>query len=152
MLRVLHGTIDAVTTMTEDLRFNTAISQMMVFVNELNQREVRPRSVLETFVLLLAPYAPHLAEELWSRLGHAGGLAHAPWPAADPRYLVADKVTVVVQVNGKVRDQIEVPADAAKDAVLAAAKGTEKIAPWLEGKTLVKEIFVPGKLVNLVVR
>jgi len=151
VLRVLHGTIDAVTTMTEDLRFNTAISQMMVFVNELNQRGVRPRSVLETFVLLLAPYAPHLAEELWSRLGRTEPLAHAPWPAADPRYLVADTVTVVVQVNGKVRDQIEVPADAAKDAVLEAAKGAEKIVPWLEGKTLVKEIYVPGKLVNLVV-
>ncbi len=152
LLRVLHRTIDAVTTMTEDLRFNTAISQMMVFVNELNQREVRPRSVLETFVLLLAPYAPHLAEEIRSRLGHAGTLAYEPWPAADPQYLVQDLVTVVVQVNGKVRDQLEVEADADKDTVIARAKAAPKIVPWLEGKTLVKEIYVPGKLVSLVVK
>ena len=151
-LRVLHRTIDAVTTMTGELRFNTAISQMMVFVNEMNQREVRPRAVLETFVLLLAPYAPHLAEELWARLGHGTTLAYEPWPAADPAYLVEDLVTVVVQVNGKVRDQLEVPADADKEAVLAAARGAEKIGSWLEGKTVVKEIFVPGKLVNLVVK
>ncbi len=152
VLRVLHKTIDAVTTMTEDLRFNTAISQMMVFVNELNQREVRPRSVLETFVLLIAPYAPHLAEELWSRLGHGDTLARAPWPAADPQYLVEDLITVVVQVNGKVRDQIEVPADAAKDAILAQAIAGEKIQQWVEGKQIVKQIYVPGKLVSLVVK
>ncbi|MCK9996974.1 MAG: leucine--tRNA ligase, partial [Candidatus Krumholzibacteria bacterium] len=108
-LRVLHKTIDAVTVMTEDLRFNTAISQMMVFVNEMTSLEVRPRSVLEQFVLLLAPYAPHMAEELWSRLGHSGTLSFETWPTADPRYLVEDLITVVVQVNGKVREQLEVP-------------------------------------------
>jgi leucyl-tRNA synthetase len=151
-LRVLHRTIDAVTTMTEDLRFNTAISQMMVFVNEMNQLEVRPRAVLETFVLLLAPYAPHLAEEIWSRLGHETSLAYAPWPAADPRHLVEDTVTVVVQVNGKLRDQIEVPVGAAEEDVIARAMAAQKVVPWLEGKQLVKRIHVPGKLVNLVVR
>ncbi|MFO7608856.1 MAG: leucine--tRNA ligase [Candidatus Krumholzibacteriia bacterium] len=152
VLRVLHRTIDAVTGMTEDLRFNTAISQLMVCVNELNQRQVRPRAVLEAFVLLLAPYAPHLAEEIWARLGHAESLARAPWPIADPRYLVADTVTVVVQVNGKVRDQLEVPADADKDAVIAQARAAQKIVPWLEGKAVVKEIYVAGKLVNIVVK
>ena len=151
-LRVVHRTIDAVTSMTEDLRFNTAISQMMVCVNELNQLAVRPRAVLETVTLLLAPYAPHLAEEIWAKLGHKQSLAHEPWPVADPRHLVADTVTVVVQVNGKLRDQIEVPAEAAQDAVIAQAKATQKIVPWLEGKTLVKEIYVAGKLVNLVVK
>ena len=151
-LRILHRCVDAVTTMTSDLRFNTAISQMMVFVNEMNQQEVRPRAVLETFALLLAPYAPHLAEELWSRFGHEDTLAYAAWPQVDPQYLVADTVTVVVQVNGKLRDQIEVPADADKDVVLAQARGAEKIATWLDGKQVVKEIYVPGKLVNLVVK
>ena len=151
-LRVLHRTIDAVTAMTGDLRFNTAISQMMVCVNELIQLEVRPRAVLETFVLLLAPYAPHLAEELWAKLGHERSLAYEAWPVADPRYLAADTVTVVVQVNGKLRDQIEVPAGAAGEAVIAQARATPKIVPWLEGRTVVKEIFVPGKLVNLVVK
>ena len=125
---------------------------MMVFVNEMNQQEVRPRAVLETFALLLAPYAPHLAEELWSRFGHEDTLAYAAWPQVDPQYLVADTVTVVVQVNGKLRDQIEVPADADKDVVLAQARGAEKIATWLDGKQVVKEIYVPGKLVNLVVK
>ncbi|MCP4570908.1 MAG: leucine--tRNA ligase [bacterium] len=151
-LRILHKTIDAVTSMTGDLRFNTAISQMMVFVNEMNQLEVRPRSVLEQFVLLLAPYAPHLAEEVWSRLGHEGTLAYEGWPTADEKYLVSDSITVVVQINGKLRAQLEVPVDAEQDAVLDLACGHEKIVPWLEGKNLVKRIYVPGKLVNLVVK
>jgi leucyl-tRNA synthetase len=151
-LRVLHKTIDAVTTMTEDLRFNTAISQMMVFVNEMTNMEVRPRSVVETFVLLLAPYAPHLAEEIWSRLGHDTTLTYEQWPDADPQYLAEDLITVVVQVNGKVRDQLEVPADIAQDQIIAQALATEKIQGWVEGKTIVKQIYVPGKLVNLVVR
>jgi leucyl-tRNA synthetase len=151
-LRVLHKTIDAVTTMTEDLRFNTAISQMMVFVNEMTGMETRPRAVLEQFVLLLAPYAPHLAEEMWSRLGHGDTLAYEAWPKADPAYLVDDTITVVVQVMGKLRDQMEVPADADKDAILDLAVALEKIQPWLEGKEVVKRIYVPGKLVNLVVK
>ncbi len=151
-LRLLHKTVHAVTTMTEDLRFNTAISQMMVFVNEMTNLDVRPRAVLEPFVLLLAPYAPHLAEELWSRLGHEQTLAYAAWPAYDEKYLVEDTITVVVQVNGKVRDQLDVPADIAKDDIIALATGSEKVQGWLEGKNLVKAIYVPGKLVSLVVK
>ncbi len=151
-LRVLHKTIDAVTTMTGDLRFNTAISQMMVFVNEMMQMDVRPRAVLEPFVLLLSPYAPHLAEELWSRLGHDETLVYETWPAADPAYLVQDTITVVVQVMGKLRDQLEVPADADKETILDLATSSAKIQPWLEGKKVVKRIYVPGKLVNLVVK
>ncbi len=151
-LRVLHKTIDAVTTMTEDLRFNTAISQMMVFVNEMTQLEVRPRAVLEKFVLLLGPYAPHLAEELWSRLGHTETMAYEAWPVADPAYLVQDLITVVVQVNGKVRDQLEIPADAAEQDVKDAALGSAKVTQWTEGKQIVKTIYVPGKLVSVVVK
>ncbi|MBU8871275.1 MAG: leucine--tRNA ligase [Gemmatimonadales bacterium] len=151
-LKILHKTIDAVTTMTEELRFNTAISQMMVFVNEMSQAAVRPRSVLEQFVLLLAPYAPHWSEEVWRRLGHQDTVAFETWPTAEARYLVEDMITVVVQVNGKVRDQIEISADAQKDAVLAQAVGAEKVQQWLKGKEIVKQIYVPGKLVSLVVR
>jgi leucyl-tRNA synthetase len=151
-LKILHKTIAAVTTMTEDLRFNTAISQMMVFVNEVTPLEVRPRAVLEQFVLLLSPYAPHMAEELWSLLGHQGTLAYEAWPEADPDYLVEETITVAVQVNGKVRDQLTVAADAGKDEVLAMAVAADKIKPWLEGKNLVKQIYVPGKLVSLVVK
>jgi leucyl-tRNA synthetase len=151
-LRVLHKTIAEVTWMTEDLRFNTAISQMMVFVNEMIQREVRPRAVLETFVLLLAPYAPHLAEELWAKLGHGETLAYEPWPTADETYLVADTMTIVVQVMGKVRDQMDVPADADQDTIIATALAREKIQGWIEGKDVVKKIYVPGKLVNIVAK
>jgi len=151
-LRILHKTIDAVTTMTEELRFNTAISQMMVFVNEMTQLDVRPRSILEQFVLLLGPYAPHMAEELWSRLGHEGTLSYETWPVADPQYLVQDMITVVVQVNGKVREQLEVQADASDEDVKEAALGSEKIAQWTAGKQIVKTIYVPGKLVNVVVK
>ncbi|MEN8006399.1 MAG: leucine--tRNA ligase [Candidatus Krumholzibacteriota bacterium] len=151
-LRVLHKTIDAVTTMTEDLRFNTAISQMMVFVNEMTGLEVRPRSVLEQFVLLLNPYAPHMAEELWSRLGHEGTLSYETWPVADPQYLVEDLINVVVQVNGKVREQLAVPTDIGQDEIIAQALASEKVQTWTEGKTVVKTIYVPGKLVSVVVK
>jgi len=151
-LRILHKTIDAVTTMTEELRFNTAISQMMVFVNEMTQLDVRPRSILEQFVLLLGPYAPHMSEELWSRLGHVDTMAYEVWPVADPQYLVQDMITVVVQVNGKVREQLEVQADASDEDVKEAALGSEKIAQWTAGKQIVKTIYVPGKLVNVVVK
>ena len=151
-LRVLHRTIHEVTHMTDDLRLNTAISQMMVFVNEMTPREVRPRRVLETFVLLLAPYAPHLAEELWQLLGHAHTLAFEAWPEADPRYLAQEMVTVVVQVNGKLRDSFEVPVDAEADAVKRAAAGREKLQPHLASKNVVKTVYVPGKLVNFVVK
>ncbi len=152
LLHLLHKTIHAVTTMTEDLRFNTAISQMMVFVNELTGREVRPRAVLEPFVLLLAPYAPHLAEELWAKLGHAGTLTYEPWPRYDERYLVEDLITVVVQVNGKVRDQLQVAADEDPQAVKALALESTKVRSWTEGKKIVKTIYVPGKLVSVVVK
>jgi leucyl-tRNA synthetase len=151
-LRLLHRTVHEVTWMTEELRFNTAISQMMVFVNEMNQREVRPRAVLEPFLLLLAPYAPHLAEEIWRRLGHADTLAYEPWPAADERYLAVETVTVVVQVNGKLRDRLAVPAGADEAAVRELALASEKVAPHLAGKRIVKAVYVPGKLLNLVVR
>ena len=151
-LRILHKTIDAVTTMTEDLRFNTAISQMMVFVNEMTSLEVRPRSVLEQFVLLLSPYAPHMAEELWAKLGHAETLAYEPWPQADEQYLVEDLVTIAVQVNGKVREQLQVPADIDAEAIKELATGSEKVQTWVGDKTIVKVIYVPGKLVSVVVK
>ncbi|MDY0108449.1 MAG: leucine--tRNA ligase [Candidatus Krumholzibacteria bacterium] len=149
--RCLHQCIDAVTDRTEKLLFNTAISQLMVFVNEMNQMPARPRAVLEPFVLLLAPYAPHLAEELWAKLGHRDSLAYEPWPLADARYLTQAAVTYVVQINGKVRDRIEVAAAADEAAVRQAALASEKVQKWLDGKTITKCVFVPGKLLGLVV-
>ena len=150
--RALHKCIDQVSHMTEDLRFNTAISQMMIFTNEMNARATRPRAALETFVLLLAPYAPHLAEELWSRLGHESSLIAEPWPVADPQWLISDTVTVVVQVNGKLRDQLEVATDADPEQVKASALASPKILQWTAGKQIVKVIYVPGKLVSVVVK
>ena len=97
--RVMHRTVKKVTEDIEALKFNTAVSQMMVFVNELTRLEKRPRAALETLVLVLAPFAPHIAEELWRRLGHGGSLARAPWPAFDPAQCVEDTVTLAVQVN-----------------------------------------------------
>jgi leucyl-tRNA synthetase len=149
-LKILHRTIDEVTRMTEDLHFNTAISQMMMFVNEMNPREVRPRAVMETFVLLLSPYAPHLAEELWRALGHPETLAYEPWPEADPRWLVRETVTVVVQINGKLRDKLDIPAGTDEQTVLSLLEGRERLQAHLEGKTVVKTIYVPDKLVSIV--
>ncbi|MBE0645471.1 MAG: leucine--tRNA ligase [Bacteroidetes bacterium] len=151
-LRLLHKTIKKVGEDIEALRFNTAISQMMIFVNEMNKKDVRPRAVMETFVLLLAPFAPHLAEELWRLMGHEATLAREPWPAFDPVYTVDDEVEVILQVNGKLRDKLLVAKGTAAADLEAAAKENEKVLAHIEGKTVVKVIAVPDKLVNIVVR
>jgi leucyl-tRNA synthetase len=152
LLRVLHQTIKKVTDDTESLNFNTAISQMMIFVNELTAQESRPRAVLEPFVLLLAPYAPHLAEELWSRIrgiGHSASLAYEPWPAYDEAQLKQDTVTIVLQVNGKVRDKIEAPSDIAREELEKLALDNASVQQHTAGKQIKKVIVVPGKLVNI---
>lgn len=149
--KALHRTIHKVTGDIERLAFNTAIAAMMIFVNEATKSTARlSRSQLLRFTQILAPFAPHLGEELWQRLGGGGLLAYAPWPTVDERQLVDDEVEIAVQVLGKVRARIQVAADAAKDDVLAAAR--EAAAKWLEGKTVVKEIVVPKKLVNFVAK
>jgi leucyl-tRNA synthetase len=150
-LRTLHQTIAKVTDDIDGLRFNTAIAAMMEFVNAANKWEAVPRSVAGPFVLLVSPFAPHLAEELWQRLGHDASLAYVEWPEADPDLLVEETVTIGVQVNGKARGTVDVAPDAPKDDVLAAAKADENVARHLEGKTIRKEIYVPGRIVNLVV-
>ena len=154
LLRRLHETIKKVTDDLERLQFNTAISQMMILVNDLTKEEERPRSVVETLVLLLAPFAPHLAEELWERLGHgpAEPLSTFPWPQAEAKYLERNEVEYVIQVNGKVRGKVTVPAAADKDAVEAAARAEETVRPWLEGKEVLKVVFVPKKLISFVVK
>ncbi len=151
VLRVLHQTIAKVTEDVEALKFNTAISQMMVFVNEIMKQPARPRVVLEPFLLALAPFAPHLGEELWHRLGHAESLAFAPWPSYDPALCIEDTVTVAVQVNGKLRATLELPRGAGQADVQAAASADERIARYLDGVTIRKVIHVQDKLLNLVV-
>ncbi len=150
LLKVLHQTIKKVGDDTDTLAFNTAVSQMMIFVNEVTAQEKRPRKLLEPFVLLLAPYAPHLAEELWEKLGHNQSLAYAPWPKYDEALLKEDKVIVILQVNGKVRDRVDVPAEISREDLEKLALANERVQEHLAGKQVKKIIVVPGKLVNVV--
>jgi leucyl-tRNA synthetase len=150
--RVLHKTIAAVTADIQRLEFNTAISRMMECTNYYTRETVRPREALEKLVLLLSPFAPHIAEELWELLGHKQTLAYEPWPKTDERWLREDTIEVPVQVNGKLRGKVSVPAGSDQAALEAAAKTDEKIAELLAGKTIVKTIVVPGRLVNFVVK
>jgi leucyl-tRNA synthetase len=152
-LRLLHRTIAGVSEDYAALRNNTAVAKLIEYTNHLTKqhRDSVPRAAVEPLVLMLAPLAPHLAEELWQRLGHPTSLAHGPFPVADPDYLVEDTVEYPVQVNGKVRGRITVPADADADAVEAAALADEKVQTSLGGATPKKVIVVAGRLVNLVV-
>jgi len=149
--KILHHTIRKVTEDIEGMRYNTAIAAMMEFLNEAMRWEQRPRSVLDSFILILSPFAPHIAEELWSRLGHKETLAYESWPEFNPAFLIEANVEVVVQVNGKLRGRIVVPRESDQVTVLALAKSDPGVAVHLEGKTIRKEIYVPGKLVNFVV-
>jgi len=154
-LRVVHATIKKVGEDIEALSFNTAIAQMMVFVNTFTNVSPRPAAALRTLLILLNPFAPHLTEELWARLGaqfagFEGLAADQPWPAYDPALLVEDEVEVVIQVNGKIRDKIVVSKDASKEAVEAAALASPKVQEFTNGKTIKKVVVVPGKLVNIV--
>jgi leucyl-tRNA synthetase len=149
--RLLHRTIKKVTEDIEELRLNTAIAQMMVFTNEMTKLDERPRSLLEPFVLLLSPFAPHLCEELWERLGHRPSLAREPWPSYDPALIVSERLTIPVQINGKLRSKIEVAADAAREEVIALARQDAKVREWLQGKEERNVIYVEKKLVNFVV-
>jgi leucyl-tRNA synthetase len=148
--RLEARTIQGVTEDLEAMRFNTAISKLMIYVRDAARDAALPRQGAETLALLLAPLAPHLAEELWSRLGHAESLAYAPWPQADPSLLVEETVRLAVQVNGKRRDEIEVPADADEAAIRALALDSENVKRHLEGRDPRKVIVVPGRLVNIV--
>ncbi|MEW6246688.1 MAG: leucine--tRNA ligase [Nitrospirota bacterium] len=149
--RLLHQTIKKVTEDIEELRFNTAIAQMMVFTNEMTKLNERPRSLLEPFILLLSPFAPHLCEELWERLGHQPSLARHPWPSHDPALIVSERMTIPVQINGKLRSKIEVTADAAREQVIAVARQDAKVREWLQGKEPRNVIYVEKKLINFVV-
>lgn len=151
-LRVLHKTIQAVTADIESLSFNTAISRMMEFVNAVSSVEPRPKALLESFVLLLSPFAPHLAEELWELLGHAQSLAYEPWPAFDPKLIVESEVEIPVQVNGKVRGKLVLAVGETQEAAVQAAQADDKITAQLAGKQIMKVIYVANRLLNFVVK
>ncbi len=152
LLKTLHKSIKKVSEDTASLNFNTAIAQMMILVNDLYKEETLPRQVAETLAKLLSPYVPHLAEELWQQLGHTTLLSATAWPEWDEHLTVDDTVTLIFQVNGKVRSKAEVPMGLGKEEALSLAKADEKIQKWIEGKDTVKEIVVPDKLVNIVVK
>ena len=149
-LRVMHRTIAGVIDDYVGLRNNTAIAKLIEYTNHLTKHAITAREAVEPLVLMLAPVAPHMAEELWRRLGHDRPLAHGPFPQPDAQYLVDDTVEYPVQVNGKVRGRISVAADASAEVLEAAALADEKVAAFLSGATPRKVIVVPGRLVNLV--
>ena len=148
--RLTALTIAGVSDDLEAMRFNTAISKLMVFSRDITKDAPLPLISAETFLLLLAPMAPHLAEEIWQRLGHAESLAYAPWPAADPALLVSDEITLVVQVNGKKRGEILVPTDVSDADAQARALALDAVQRVLEGRAPKKVIVVKGRLVNVV--
>ena len=135
----------------EKLHFNTALSALMIFLNEAEKVGSVTKETAITFTKLLAPLAPHLAEELWEALGQKGFVVDAKWPSYDDAQLLSETFTLVVQVNGKVRANIEVPTDISETDAIAKAKGLGNVQKYLEGKEVKKEVYVKGKLVSLVV-
>ena len=150
--KVMHQTVIKVTSDIENMSFNTAISQLMIFNNEMMKMDKRYREPCETFVKLLHPFAPHIAEEMWSILGHNESLTNVAWPEADHSKAVENTVEVVFQVNGKVRAKASVAKDMDKAALEKLAMENERVKEFMAGKTVVKSIVVPGKLVNIVVK
>lgn len=150
--KILQETIKKVTEDIEGLRFNTAISQMMIFLNHLGKVGSFTKETGKVFIQLVAPFAPHIGEELWSRLGESPSVVNATWPKYDASKLVQDEATIVLQVNGKVRAELNISLKASREEVLELAKSHERMVPYLEGKQVAKVIYVPGKILNIVVK
>jgi leucyl-tRNA synthetase len=149
--RVLHQTIKKVTKDIEGYAFNTAISQMMIFINHMSKQAVRPKAAMEQFTLILSPFAPHLCEELWQRLGHTDSLAYEPWPAFDADKAQEKEIELAVQIKGKTKDKITIAADATEDQIQQMALASEKVKAALDGKEPRKIIVIKSRLVNIVV-
>ena len=149
--KILHATIKKVTGDIESLSFNTAISQMMIFVNAFTTAELIPLSAMQTFLILLNPFAPHLSSELWENLKLPGQITEQPWPGYDEKFLIEDEVEIVIQVNGKVRDRMNMSIQASEEELKAAALANPKIQQLIAGKIVQKTVIVPKKLVNIVV-
>lgn len=149
--KILNKTIQKVEKDIENLSFNTAIAQMMIFVNEMTPKSNRPRKILKPFVQVLAPFAPHIAEELWSKLGYKNSIAYEKFPYVDIAYLEDEEVNLAVQVNGKLRGEMKVSKDLSQEEIFQKAKELEKVKIHLDGKNIVREIYVKDKLLNFVV-
>jgi leucyl-tRNA synthetase len=152
LIRLLHKTIKKVSDDTSSLNFNTAISAMMVYSDKLNKLETLPRSLWESMIKMVSPYAPHLAEELWEKLGYKESISKADWPVYDEKLTADDEVTIVVQINGKIRDSFVVPAGTSKEEMEKTGMSLPGVTKWTDGKDIVKVITVPGKLINIVVK
>jgi len=150
--RLLHRTIKKVSEDLDSLKFHTAIAQLMTFLNEAQKAKSFPREIASTYALLVSPFAPHLGEELWELLGNKDTLAYEPWPTYDEELAKLEQLTIAIQVNGKLRETIDVDASIEKDELLSLAKEQPKVKSQLEGKSIVREIAVPGRLVNFVVK
>ncbi|MDR3276134.1 MAG: leucine--tRNA ligase [Treponema sp.] len=151
LVRLLHKTIKKLSRDTETLSFNTAISAMMIYSNELARLQAVPRSLWEPLVQMISPYAPHLGEELWEKLGHSESVFRSAWPVWDEALCTENEALIVVQVNGKIRDKFNAPAGTGKAELETRARALPGVAKWIEGRRIVKLIAVPGKLVNIVV-
>jgi leucyl-tRNA synthetase len=152
LIKLLHRTIKKVSEDTASLNFNTAISAMMIYSNELAKLAEIPRGFWEPLVIMLSAYAPHLSEELWEKLGHKESVTACPWPVFDEALTHDDEVTIVVQVNGKIRDKFIAAAGTAKEELEKTALALPGVQKWLEGQTTAKVISVPDKLVNIVLK
>jgi leucyl-tRNA synthetase len=152
LVALRHRTIKKVGEDIESFAFNTAISALMIYLNAVQDEKQSSRADLQHLLLLLNPFAPHLTEELWEKLGHHDSLCRSPWPAYDPKHLVDSTVEYAVQVNGKVRDTFTIAADASQDQVAETALKLDKVKTAIGSLTIVKRIVVPKKLVNLVVK
>ena len=151
IMKLTHKLIHKAESDLESLQFNTTIAKMMEFVNALSQKDMYPKQALETLVLILAPFAPHISEEMWSLLGHTETVAYEPFPKADPRYLVDEVVTYVIQVNGKLRGRVDLSKDKSEDEIIQEALNCQNVQRFLDGKAVKKTIFVPQKLLNFVI-
>jgi leucyl-tRNA synthetase len=150
-LRLLNQTIKKVGDDIESFGFNTAISAMMIFVNHLSKQTVRPKTVVENFVLILAPFAPHIAEELWQKLGHTDSLTYEPWPEYDRELIKEKEIELAVQVNGKIKDRIVVSSDADEEQIKQKALSSERVIATIAGKEPKKIIVIKSRLVNIVI-
>jgi len=150
--RLIHQTIDGVETDIESLKFNTAIAKMMTLVNEYQKVPEISRKDYETLLRLLYPIAPHLCEEIWQKLGHEDLMVFESYPVADPKKMKEEELTIVISINGKVKDKVVVDADISKQEMETLAKSRDKIKKLIDGKQIVKVIVVPKKLVNIVIK
>jgi leucyl-tRNA synthetase len=150
-LRLLNQTIKKVGDDIETFGFNTAISAMMIFINHLSKQDIRPKAVIEKFILILAPFAPHIAEELWEKLGHTESLTYEPWPEYDKELIKEKEIELAVQVKGKIKDRIVVSADLTEEQIKQQALASEKVIAAMAGKEPKKIIVIKSRLVNIVI-